>query len=179
MCSKLYGLFKVFWSHQFKEFRYNFERNSYVYFYWKKQSWYIPRRLLDDLSKLKSTLCPIKLFKKYIEATKIKESKEKFVFRQICHIKQGFKLKDLDKTISYTTVRDIWLKNLKNIGLDKTQFGLHSVRSGEATAAANFGIIDRLFQKHGRWRSENVKNGYVHENLSAMLSVSKNLGFWT
>ena len=27
------GFFKVFWSHKFKEFRYNFERNSYVYFY--------------------------------------------------------------------------------------------------------------------------------------------------
>ena len=36
MYSKLYGIFKVFWSHQFKEFEYNFERNSYVYFLLKK-----------------------------------------------------------------------------------------------------------------------------------------------
>ena len=75
------------------------------------------------LSKLQSTLCPIKLFKKYIEAAKIKEAEEKFIFRQICHSKQGFKLKDLDKPISYTTVRDILLTNLKNTGLNKTQFG--------------------------------------------------------
>ena len=88
---------------------------------------------------------------------------QKFIFRQICHSKQGFKLKDQDKSISYTTVRDIFLSNLKNIGLDKTQFGLHSIRSAEATAAANLGINDRLFQKHGRSESENVKNGYVHE----------------
>ena len=40
------------------------------------------------LSKLKSALCQMKLFKKYIEATKIKESQEKFIFRQICHSKQ-------------------------------------------------------------------------------------------
>ena len=130
-------------------------------------------------SKLQAALCPLKLFKKYIKAAKIKESVEKFVFRQICHSKQGFKLKDLDKPISYTTVRDILLTNLKNIGLDKTQFGLHSLRSGGATAAANFGINDRLFQKHGRWRSEKVKNGYVHENLRALLNVSRNLGVWT
>ena len=128
------------------------------------------------LSKLQSALRPIKLFKKYTEAAKIKESEEKFIFRQICHSKQGFKLKDQDKPISYTTVRDILLSNLKNIGLDKTQFGLHSLRSGGATAAANLGINDRLFQKHGRWKSEKVKNGYVHENLRALLSVSKNLG---
>ena len=80
------------------------------------------------LSKLHSTLCPIKLFKKYTEAAKIKESEEKFIFRQICHSKQGFKLKDQNKPISYTTVRDILLNNLKNIGLDKIQFGLHSLR---------------------------------------------------
>ena len=30
------------------------------------------------LSKLQSPLCPIKLFKKYIEAAKIEESEEKF-----------------------------------------------------------------------------------------------------
>ena len=121
-------------------------------------------------------LCPIRLFKKYIEAAKVKESEEKFVFRQICHSKQGFKLKDLDKPISYTTVRDILLTNLKNIGLEKIQFGLHNLRSGETTAAANFGINDRLFQKHGRWRSEKIKHGYVQENLRALLSISKTLG---
>ena len=70
----------------------------------------------------------------------------------------------MDKPISYITVRDILLTNLKNIGLDKTQFGLHSLRSGGATAAADFAINDKLFQKHGRWRSEKVKNVYVHEN---------------
>ena len=74
------------------------------------------------------------------------------------------KLKDLDKRISYTTVRDILLNILKNIGLDKTQFALHSLRSRGATGAAHFGRSDRLLQKHGRWKSENVKNEYVHEN---------------
>ena len=128
------------------------------------------------LSKLQSALCPIKLFKRYIEAAKVKESEEKFIFRQICHSKQDFKLKDLDKPISYTAGKYILLTNLKNKGLEKTQFGLRRLRSGGATAAANFGIHDRLFPKHGRWRSEKVKNGYVHENLRALLSVSKNLG---
>ena len=94
------------------------------------------------LSKLQLALCPIKLFKKYIEAAKVKESEEKFIFR---HSKQGLKLKDLDKPINYTTVRDILLTNLKNIGLDKTQYGLPSLTLGGSTAAANFGINDRLF----------------------------------
>ena len=52
------------------------------------------------LSKLQSAFCPIELFKKYIEATKIKEPEGKLTFRQICHSKQSFKLKDVDKPIS-------------------------------------------------------------------------------
>ena len=125
------------------------------------------------LSKIQSALCPIKMLKKYNEAAKIKESEEKFIFIRICHSKQGFKLKDLDKPITLKTVRYILLNNLKNIGLDKTQFGLHSLRSRGATTASDVGINDRLFQKHGRWRSEKVKDGYVHEKVRALLRVSK------
>ena len=43
-------------------------------------------------------------------------------------------------------------------------------------AAADLGINDRLFQKHGKWKSENAKNVYVHENLRDLFSISKNLG---
>ena len=56
------------------------------------------------------------------------------------------------------------------------KFGLHSLRSGGATAAANLGVNDRLFRKHGRWKSERVKKGYVHENIPFHLQVTKNLG---
>jgi hypothetical protein len=40
------------------------------------------------------------------------------------------------------------------IGLEKSKFGLHSLRSGGATAAAAAGINDRVFKKHGRWASD-------------------------
>ena len=33
-------------------------------------------------------------------------------------------------------------------------FDLHSLRLERATAAADFGVNDRLFQKHDRWRLE-------------------------
>jgi hypothetical protein len=32
------------------------------------------------------------------------------------------------------------------------------------------------FLPHGRWKSENAKDGYVCEDLQRKLSVSKNLG---
>ena len=47
-------------------------------------------------------------------------------------------------------------------------------RSG-ATAAANAGVPDRLFKRHGRWASESAKDGYVQDSLSSRL-FSKALG---
>jgi hypothetical protein len=42
-----------------------------------------------------------------------------------------------------------------------------------ATAAYNFGVPDRLFKRHGRWRSENAKDGYVKDSFNDLLFVSK------
>jgi len=68
------------------------------------------------------------------------------------------------------------LEKLESLGLEKSKFGLHSLRSGGATSAANAGISDRIFKKHGRWKSDRAKDGYVKEDLKTQLSVSQNLG---
>ena len=62
------------------------------------------------------------------------------------------------------------------LGMDPLQFGMHSLRAGGATAAANAGVPDRLFKRHGRWRSESAKDGYVKDSVDSRLSVSKSLG---
>lgn len=43
-------------------------------------------------------------------------------------------------------------------------YGLHSFRSGGATAAALSGVPDRVFKKHGRWKSDMAKDRYVRED---------------
>ena len=48
--------------------------------------------------------------------------------------------------------------------------------AGGATAAAVAGVPDRVFKKHGHWKSENAKDGYVEDSLEQGLSVTKNLG---
>ena len=68
------------------------------------------------------------------------------------------------------------LEKLVAIGLDKRQFGVHSLRSGGASAAAQASVPDRWFKRHGRWRSENAKDGYIKENLQDRLQVSRSLG---
>ena len=108
----------------------------------------------------------------------IKCYSNEFIFRQITYLKKSnsYRLRDTKKPLSYTRAREIILSALEDIGLDKKKFGLHSLRSGGATAAAAAGIPDRIFKKHGRWKSEKAKDGYVKETLFEKLSVSKNLG---
>ena len=68
------------------------------------------------------------------------------------------------------------LEAVKDIALDISAIDTHSFRSGGATAAANAGVLDRLFKRHGRWASESARDGYVQDSLSSRLSVSKALG---
>ena len=44
-----------------------------------------------------------------------------------------------------------FLYKLAELEFDPKQFGLHSLRSGGATVAANAGIPDTLFKRHGWW----------------------------
>ncbi len=69
--------------------------------------------------------------------------------------------------------------------VDVSKIGVHSLRSGGATAAANAGVQmsrmfkchdDRMFKCHGHWVSENAKDGYVKDNLDLQLLVSQSLG---
>ena len=54
--------------------------------------------------------------------------------------------------------------------------GLHSLRAGGASAAANAGVNDRCWKRHGRWTSETSKDGYAADSLERRLEVSKKLG---
>lgn len=94
-----------------------------------------------------------------------------------CHLsktKCGYEPRS--KGLSYSRLRELVLKALKDIVPDISAIGTHSLRSGGATAVANAGVPDRLVKRHGRWASESAKDGYVQDSLSSRLSVSKALG---
>ena len=92
-----------------------------------------------------------------------------------CSKTGSYKLKG-STPLSYTRMREVIHSNLKSLGLDTSTFGLHSFRAGGATHAANAGVSDRLFKRHGRWKTDSAKDGYVKDDLSARLSVTKKLG---
>ena len=121
-----------------------------------------------------SRLCPVSNLKLYLDTAGIQEDDE-YIFRAVTKTKKSQYLRKSNKPLSYSRMREILLTELENIGLDKNLFGLHSLRSGGATAAANAGVPDRLFKRHGRWKSDRAKDGYVEDNLNVLLSVSKSL----
>jgi hypothetical protein len=64
------------------------------------------------------------------------------------------------------------IHNTEEIGLDQKLFGLHSLRSGGASAATKSGIPDpdRWFKRHDRWLSEN-DDGFAKDKLEDRLRV--------
>ena len=130
------------------------------------------------IAKVDSDICPTKMVKRYIEEAKL-ENPEEFLFRAMTYFKskKTYLPRKKNASISYSTMRSTLLSYLKELGLQEKPFGTHSLRRGGATSAANNNVNDRLFQKHGRWKSVGAKDGYVEDNLNSLLSVSRSLGF--
>lgn len=147
------------------------------------------------LAETKSKACPVKLLRQYLKLACIKCDSEEYIFRAVTRMKSkdthkssikdgklvinkipSYELRNVNTKLSYTRCRELLFSKLNEIGIDETKFGVHSLRSGGATQAARMQIPDRLFKKHGRWRSENCKDGYVHEDIKEKLSVTLSLG---
>ena len=127
------------------------------------------------IARTNTPTCPVAMLERYMAAVDIALASEVFLFRGICKTTGGEKLK-ASGPLSYTTVRELFRKKLVDLGHSPDRFGLHSLRAGGASAAAQAGVLDRLFKQHGRWNSESAKDGYVEDSKENRLSVSKNIG---
>lgn len=122
-----------------------------------------------NIARTGKDTCPVSALEKYVKAAKIEMDQELPLFRALTR----FKVRS--QGISYTRARELMKEAFKDI-TDVSKISLHSLRSGGASAAANAGVPDRLFKRHGRWSSENAKDCYVKDNIESLLSVSKSLG---
>ena len=129
------------------------------------------------IAKTGNPTCPVRILEKYLLHSDIDALSSEFIFRQIvfCKSQNKYILKSTDKPLSYSSVRDIFKSKLKVLDLDPSKFGLHSFRSGAASASANSHVSERLIQRHGRWRCSSSKDAYVQDSLDDKLSVSRNL----
>ena len=114
------------------------------------------------------------MLQRYMSMAELSMSSTLRLFRGITRCKKGERLRS-SGILSYTRLRELFKAKLTELGFDTNLFGLHSLRAGGASAAANAGVPDRLFKQHGRWRSKSAKDRYVKDSASALLSVSKSL----
>ena len=100
------------------------------------------------IAKTNTPTCQVNMLLDYVNCAGISLHEEKLIFRQICYCKSSnsYKLRNAGH-ISYTRAREILLEKLDILGLDKNNFGLHSLRASGATNAA------RLLKKP--WEMEN------------------------
>ena len=127
------------------------------------------------ISKGNTSACPYSMFLRYVRLAGLDLDSDFFLFRPIFRSKNTCKLIYKNKKLSYTTARDSILARLRLVSGD-LKLGLHSMRSGGATAAANSDVKDRMWKRHGRWKSESSKDGYVVDSVDKRLQVSKCLG---
>lgn len=99
-----------------------------------------------------------------------------FIFCNINKTKSGCQIRKVNKLLTCLRMWKLFIEAFKSIVPDISNFGLYSLRAGGATVCANSGVPDRLFKKHGRWRSEYEKDGYIRDILDSRLLVSLRLG---
>ena len=142
---------------------------------------FVPRRKNDQLreghevliARSPSEYCPVSLLSRFIRQGR--HSETQFLFGKIS---RGSQSPDqiLNTPMSYSRALEKVRLLLQGIGQDPARFGLHSLRSGGASAAAVAGVPDRLFKLHGGWRSDAAKDGYVEDSTEHRLLVSQSLG---
>lgn len=127
------------------------------------------------ISKGQTIACPYKMYVRYLELTGLDPESEHFVFKPIFRSKGVCKLIYKNKPISYTTAKENIVRRLKSVA-PSLNLGFHSLRSGGATAAAKSDVNERCIKRHGRWKTDFVKDGYIEDTLDKRMSVSQELG---
>lgn len=117
------------------------------------------------IAQSEGNVCPVFLLKDYFKKLNFNPDFSEFISRPLDKTKSSYKLVQVDKP-TYATFRGQLTKSLQDIVPDPSVYGTHSLRSGGASRAANSGVSDRVFQRHGRWKSVTANDGYVKDDMS-------------
>ena len=120
------------------------------------------------LKRLNSAYCPVLTLEKYLASTKLSDHPKNFVISRLAKTKPGHNAHG-SKPLSDTTVRDIFNRDVAPIcnNFEEGKYGLHSLRSGGASAAINNGVSERRIGKHGRRKSGFCRDRYLKDSKKA------------
>ena len=126
------------------------------------------------IARTYNNTCPVQIAERYFNALGDPVESQLPVIRRLTTSKKG--LLPTHHGLSYTRVREIVREALRPIVPDVSIFGLHSFRSGGATAAGNALVPAQLISQHGRWKTEKARNAYIQYTPQNRLIASKSLG---
>ena len=125
------------------------------------------------ISELQSKCCPVFITATYIHTLGLLS--DHFLVCKLAKTKEGHNAIGSHQ-MSSSYIRKNF-KELVQLHLPgASNISPHSLRAGGASSAAENSSSDRLISKHGRWKSEGARNGYIKDSIKNRLSVSKNLG---
>ena len=127
---------------------------------------------LVHISKINSICCPVALVKKYLKSAKLKRSD--YLICKLVSTKKGHNVVGAHK-LSYSRTRAVFLELTKPL-FPGCNLGLHGLRAGGATMSATNNTNDRMISKHGRWKCDRARDGYIRPSVDEKLQVTKNLG---
>ena len=107
------------------------------------------------VARTNTVSCPVNMLERYYAMAALCKQSKLRLFHGIVVTKSS------EGSLSYTRLKELFLAELSELGFDKKQLRLHSLRSGGATAAAGAGVPDRLFKRHSRWRSESACQRWI------------------
>ena len=118
--------------------------------------------------------CPVLVAERYFTTLGDPDDSPLPVLRRLVASKKG--LRPSTYSLSYTRTREIVLDALRTIVPSVATYGLHSLRSGGASAAFNANVPPFLISKQGRWKTESARNVYFQLDEESTLFATKNLG---
>ena len=127
------------------------------------------------ISKGTTSACPVNMLKRYMSLANLEFESDSFLFKAVNKSKAGSKLIFKDKQLSYTRAKECVVSLFKSVD-QNLNVALHSLRSGGVSTAANKDINDRCLKRHGRWKTDFAKDGYIDDSTSKRLKVSQSLG---
>ena len=80
-----------------------------------------------------------------------------------------------NKKNCYSAARNNIVPLIKSVVGD-VDIGFHSLRSGGAMVVANARVDEKCLKRHGRWKNDRAKDGYIKDSVEMRMLVSKSLG---
>ena len=118
---------------------------------------------------------------KYLTLTALQRNPNNYLISRLAHTKRGHNPIGR-RSLSYSRIRENFLQLLAPVwaaGRGIRDYGMHSLRSGGASAADNNDVSDRLIGKRGRWSSNTSRDTYIKDNKWKWLSVTQTLALGT